>query len=86
MQLLALNALLLFDAIFILFLFLVSVSCLLYYLPLVPPSATSDENEGDDLNTVVVTQTHPITHILPPKGNKPKRSKEQDQEHPIEIV
>lgn len=41
MQLMALNALLLFDAIFIFFLFLVSVSCLLYYLPLVPPSRTS---------------------------------------------
>lgn len=41
MQLMALNALLLFDAIFIFFLFLVSVSCLLYYLPLVPPTRSS---------------------------------------------
>lgn len=52
MQLMALNALLLFDAIFIFFLFLVSVSCLLYYLPLVPPSRTSlplsPESESPD--------------------------------------
>lgn len=58
MQLMALNALLLFDAIFIFFLFLVSVSCLLYYLPLVPPSRSSSRdgnNEEDaDLESALV--------------------------------
>lgn len=33
MQLLALNALLMFDVVFVFFLFLVGVSCLAYYLP-----------------------------------------------------
>jgi hypothetical protein len=51
MQLMALNALLLFDAIFIFFLFLVSVSCLLYYLPLVPPSRSSSSSHSSHHHT-----------------------------------
>lgn len=40
MQLLALNALLMFDVVFVFFLFLVGVSCLAYYLPATSRRAT----------------------------------------------
>lgn len=43
MQLLALNALLMFDVVFVFFLFLVGVSCLAYYLPTTRRSAPRPE-------------------------------------------
>ena len=82
MQLMALNALLLFDAIFIFFLFLVSVSCLLYYLPLVPPRSPAVARLEAAMADIESASRDPSTHILAPDHSL--RIKTQDP--PIEIV
>lgn len=45
MQLVAINSLLMFDVVFIFFLFLVGVSCLVYYLPQQPRLSPAETDE-----------------------------------------
>jgi len=101
MQLMALNALLLFDAIFIFFLFLVSVSCLLYYLPLVPPSrsnrlllanlSSSDIESALGASSladglILDSPPHPATHIVAPEHTTKSKKKKGKDLPPIETV
>lgn len=57
MQLLTLNSLLMFDLVFVFFLFLVGVSCLAYYLP------------GSRLHTIASHEV--IKARVPPRANAP---------------
>jgi hypothetical protein len=51
MQLMTLNSLLMFDVVFIFFLFLVGVSCVVYYLP-TPRHPGTDGGDADLVNYV----------------------------------
>ncbi|KAG8268289.1 hypothetical protein J6590_030669 [Homalodisca vitripennis] len=58
MQLVLLNSLLMFDIVFMFFLFLVGVSCVAYYLPSRPP-LRDDEDDPETLPLYRITAKHP---------------------------
>lgn len=60
MQLMTFNSLLMFDIVFIFFLFLVGVTCLVYYLP----PAKSKSLKSSRNNTPSIQQPNQLTHRL----------------------
>jgi len=57
MQLMTLNSLLMFDVVFIFFLFLVVVSCIMYYLPTSRRHPDTDGADSDLVNYVTAVRS-----------------------------